>query len=192
MASQKKPVTLQRPNNTLTPVHDERAALAKLHNLFEARVKAPSPNDGTLSLTTTGATTTVGAASKLSSPRHPLITSPCNKTPTARASNILSSGPTSTAGRLLNDPLLNLGKVMSEPVSVVKGRAGKGLVVTNSIKERICQLCKITTPLNKQAFIDHIMGKRHRVAEYKQKLTKEQKEDKDARTLHVRGQLGES
>ena len=59
--------------------------------------------------------------------------------------------------------------------------------VSRGTDGRLCQLCRLKDPLPKQSFIDHIMGKKHRIAEHKQSLTGQQKIDRDARTLHVRG-----
>lgn len=52
---------------------------------------------------------------------------------------------------------------------------------------RFCPLCQTKTALERVSFISHILSKKHRKKDFNTRRTKEEKLDKDRRTVHVSG-----
>ncbi|XP_018017775.1 uncharacterized protein LOC108674345 [Hyalella azteca] len=58
---------------------------------------------------------------------------------------------------------------------------------SESDETRHCLLCKTKQPLDSQSYINHLVGRKHRVMEFGVKRSKQQKEERDRRTVHVSG-----
>jgi len=70
---------------------------------------------------------------------------------------------------------------------IVNPRIGQTSAPTTSIPKaaRKCYLCD--TPISPNQFLIHVLGKKHQASERKCKMTKEQKTDRDDRSLYMRG-----